>query len=97
MQEAAKDFKTWKSNILLPKWQAKEATTKAEKLLELDAFKHQIAIEMEDHKENARLVVAKSIMHSKSDQQTCCQDRHANSLWASCSVSRARSPSPSPS
>jgi len=79
-QEATDDFKTWKVNTLIPEWQAKEAAVKAEKLQELDVFKHCITIKMEDHKENARLVVAKSIVHSKSDQRSRCQDRHTNPI-----------------
>jgi len=97
MREAAEDFEIWKVDTLIPEWQAKEAAAKAEKLLELDAFKHRIAIETEDHKENARIVVAKSIVHSKSDQRSRRQECRANPLRASRSVSHARSPSPSPS
>jgi len=97
LEEAARDFETWKSTTLIPEWQAKEASAKAEKLLELDAFKYCIAIEMEDHKENARLVTAKSIVHTKSDQWSCCQECHADPIRANCSVSHMRSPSPSPS
>jgi len=97
LEEAARDFETWRSTMLIPEWQAKEASAKAEKLLELDAFKHRIAVETEDHKENARIVAAKSIVHSKSDQRSRRQERHANPIRASRSVSRMRSPSPSPS
>jgi len=97
LEEAACDLETWKSTTLLPEWQAKEASAKAEKLLELDAFKHGIAIELEEHKENARLAVAKTLVHSKTESRSRRQGRRADPIRASRSVSRAHSPSPSPS
>jgi len=97
LQEAARDFETWKSDMLLPEYQAKEASARAEKLQELDAFKHGIAIELEDHKENARLVAAKSLVLSKTESRSRCKECRANPTRASCSISCAPSPSPSPS
>jgi len=97
LEEAARDLETWKSTTLLPEWQAKEASTKAEKLLELDAFKHGIAIELEEHKENARLAVAKTLVHSKTESRSRHQGRRVDPIRASRSVSCAHSPSPSPS
>jgi len=97
LQEAARDFETWKSDTLLPEYQAKEASAKAEKLQELDAFKHGIAIELEEHKENACLVTAKSLVLSKTESCSRRKDCCADPTHASRSVSRAPSPSPSPS
>jgi len=97
LQEAARDFETWKTTTLIPEWQAKEASAKAEKLQELDAFKHSISIELEEHKENARLTAAKSLVLSKTESRSRRKDRRADPTRASRSVSRARSPSPTPS
>jgi len=97
LQEAARDFETWKSTTLIPKWQAKEASAKAEKLQELDAFKHGIAIELEEHKENACLAAVKSLVLSKTESHSRCMERRADPTRASRSVSRTHSPSPSPS
>jgi len=97
LEEAAKDFEMWKSDMLLPEYQAKEASAKAEKLQELDAFKHGITIELEEHKENTCLIAAKSLVLSKTESRSCRKDRRADPTCASCSVSRAPSPSPSPS
>ena len=97
LQEAAKDFEAWKSDTLLPEYQAKEASAKAEKLQELDAFKHGIAIELEEHKENARLIAAKSLVLSKTESCSRRQGRRADPTRASRSVSRVPSLSPTPS
>ena len=97
LEEAARDFETWKSTTLIPEWQAKEASAKAEKLLELDAFKHGISIELEEHKENARLAAAKSLVLSKTESRSRRHERRADPTRASRSVSRAHSPPPSPS
>jgi len=97
LQEAARDSEMWKSDMLLPEYQAKEASAKAEKLQELDAFKHGITIELEEHKENARLVVAKSLILSKTESRSRRKERCADPTHASRSVSRAPSLSPSPS
>ena len=97
LQEAAQDFEMWKSDTLLPEFQAREASAKAEKLKELDAFKHGIAIELEEHKENARLIAAKSLVLSKTESRSRRKDRHVDPTRASRSISRAPSPSPSPS
>ena len=97
LSEATRDFETWKSTTLIPEWQAKEASVKAEKLLELDAFKHGIAIELEEHKENARLTAAKSLVLSKTESRSRRKERRPDPTRASRSVSRAHSPSPSPS
>ena len=97
LEEAARDFETWKSISLIPEWQAKEASAKAEKLLKFDAFKHGIAIELEEHKENAHITAAKSLVllktKSRSYRKSCCADP----TRASCSASYMRTPSPSPS
>jgi len=97
LQEAACDFEAWKSDTLAPEYQAKEASAKAEKLQELDAFKHGIAIELEEHKENACLTAAKSLVLSKTESRSCRKERRADPTHASHSVSRAPSLSPSPS
>jgi len=97
LAEASRDFEHWKTTTLIPEWQSKEAAAKAEKLRELDTFKHGIAIEMEEHKENARIVAAKSLVHSKTEHRSRRQERRANPIQASRSVSHVRSPSPSPS
>jgi len=97
LQEAARDFEVWKSDTLLPEYQAKEASAKAEKLQELDAFKHGIAIELEEHKENARLIAAKSLVLSKTESRSRRKDCCADPTHASRSVSHVPSPSPSPS
>jgi len=97
LQEAAQDFETWKSGTLLPEFQAKEASAKAEKLKELDAFKHGIAIELEEHKENTRLIAAKSLILSKTESCSRRKERCTDPTRASRSISRAPSPSPSPS
>jgi len=95
LEEAACDFKTWQSTMLIPEWQAKEASVKAEKLQELDAFKHGISIKLEEHKENARIAAAKSLVLSKTESRSrrkvCCADP----TCASHSISYTRSPSPS--
>jgi len=97
LQEAATDFESWKSGTLIPEYLAKEASAKAEKLQELDAFKHGIAIELEEHKENARLAAAKSLVLSKTKSRSCRKEHRADPTRASRSVSRAPSPSPTPS
>jgi len=78
LSEAAHNFETWKSTMLIPEWQAKEASAKAEKLQELDAFKHSISIELEEHKENARIAVAKSLVLSKTESCSHRKDRRAD-------------------
>jgi len=97
LAEADKDFETWKSTTLIPEYQAKEASAKAATLQELDAFKHGIAIELEEHKENAHLVAAKSLVLSKTESRSRRQAQRADPTRTSRSMSRARSPSPSPS
>jgi len=97
LQEATRDFKTWKSDTLLPEFQAREASAKAEKLWELDAFKHGIAIELEEHKENAHLIAVKSLVLSKTESRSRHKDCRADPTRSSRSVSHAPSPSPSPS
>ena len=97
LSEVAKDFETWKSTTLIPEWQAKEASAKAEKLQELDAFKHGIAIELEEHKENARLTAAKSLVLSKTESRSRRKEHCPDPTRGSRSVSHAHSPSPSPS
>jgi len=97
LSEAARDFEMWKSTMLIPEWQAKEASVKVEKLQELDTFKHGIAIKLEEHKENARLVAAKSLVLSKTESHSHRKDHSADPTCASRSVSCAPSPSPSPS
>ena len=97
LEEAKHDFESWKSTTLIPEWQAAEAAAKAEKLAELDAFKHQLAIETEDLKENARIVAAKSLVHTRSDRESRKKDCRPKPVGVSRSVSRARSPSPTPS
>jgi len=95
LEEATRDFETWKTTTLIPEWQAKEASAKAEKLQELDAFKHGITIELEEHKENARIAAAKSLVLSKTERRSRREDRRADPTRASRSVSRTHSPSPS--
>jgi len=97
LEEASCDFEAWKISTLIPEWQAKEAAAKAEKLQELEAFQRMISVELEEHKENARITAAKSLVHSKTEQRSRRQDRRANPVRASRSVSCVRSPSPSPS
>ena len=97
LAEASRDFEHWKTTTLIPEWQSKEAAAKAEKLRELDAFKHGIAIETEEHKENTCIIAAKSLVHSKTEHWSHRQERRANPIRASRSVSCVRSPSPSPS
>ena len=60
LEEAKHDFEEWKTSTFIPKWQAAETAAKAEKLAELNAFKHQLPIETEELKENAPIVVEKS-------------------------------------
>ena len=95
--EVSHDFEHRKTTTLIPEWQLKEAVAKAEKLQELDAFKHSIAIETEEHKENARIVAAKSLVHSKTEHWSRRQECCTNPIRASHSVSHVQSPSPSPS
>ena len=100
LEEAKRDFDTWKATTLIPEWQAAEAAARAKKLTELDAFKHQLAIETEELKENARIVAAKSLVHTRSDRESRKKDRRPKPVGISRSVSRAprsRSPSPTPS
>ena len=97
LEEAKRDFEDWKANTLIPEWQAAEAAAKAEKLAELDTFKHQLAIETEELKENARIVAAKSLVHTRSDRESCKKDRRPRPVGVSRSTSRTRSPSPTPS
>ena len=100
LEEAKHDFDTWKVTTLIPEWQAAEAAAKAEKLAELDAFKHQLTIETEELKENARIVAAKSLVHTRSDRKSRKKDRCPKPVGVSRSASRAlrtRSPSPTPS
>ena len=97
LEEAKRDFEEWKTSTLIPKWQAAEATAKAEKLAELNAFKHQLAVETEELKENARIVTAKSLIHTRSDRESQKKDRRPKPVGVSRNTSRARSPSPTPS
>ena len=52
---------------------------------------------MEEHKENARLIAAKSLVLSKNESRSRRHERRADPTRASRSVSRAHSPPPSPS
>jgi len=97
LEEAARDFESWRTTMLIPEWQVKEASAKAEKLQELKAFKLNISVELEEHKEHAHITAAKSLVHSKTDQRSHHQDCRANPIQASRSVSHVRSLSPSPS
>ena len=95
--DAERDFEAWKESTLFPDWRAAEATAWAEKLQELDTFKHQLAIETEELKENARIVVAKSLVHTRSDRESCRKDKRPKPVGVSRSASCIRSPSPTPS
>ena len=97
LEEAKQDFEDWKTNTLIPEWQAAEANAKADKLAELNAFKHQLAIETEELKENARIIAAKSLIHTHSDRESRKRDRHPKPVGVSRSTLRAHSPSPTPS
>ena len=95
--DAQRDFEAWKESTLFPEWRAAEANARAEKLQELDAFKHQLSIETEELKENACIIAAKSLVHTRSDRESRRKDKRPKPVGVSRSVSRARSPSPTPS
>ena len=97
LEEAKRDFEAWKTSTLIPEWQVAEAAAKAEKLAELNTFKHQLSIETEELKENARIVMAKSLVHTRSDRESRCKDKQPKPVGVSRSVSCACSPSPTPS
>ena len=97
LEEAKHDFEEWKLSTLIPEWQVVEAAAKADKLAKLDAFKHQLAIKTEELKENAHIIVVKSLVHTCSDCESCCKDKQPKPVGVSHSISRAHSPSPTPS
>ena len=97
IDDTKRDFEAWKESTLFPEWRTAEATARADKLQELDAFKHQLSIKTEELKENARIVAAKSLVHTRSDRESRHKDKRPKPVGVSCSVSRTHSPSPTPS
>ena len=97
VDDTKRGFEAWKESTLFPEWRAAEATARADKLQELDAFKHQLTIETEELKENTRIVAAKSLVHTRSDRESRRKDKRPKPVGVSRSILRARSPSPTPS
>jgi len=95
---AKRDFEFWCDNVHTPACQAEEEAFRAGKLRELDAAKHLMSIQAEAVKEAARLATARSVTTPSKPSESrrmARQKRHADPTKASCSVSRASSPTPS--
>jgi len=96
--DAKRDFEFWRDNVHTPACQAKEEAFRAGKLRELDATKHLMSIQAEAAKEAACLATTRSVTTPSKPSESCrmaCQKRRADPTKASCSVSRASSPTPS--